>query len=49
MLLQHDVEHANVAMLDDPLSLSKAMRLEDASKWEAPMLEEYGLLMSNRT
>ncbi len=43
------MERANVACLDDPLNLCDAMRLEDASKWEAAMQEEYGSLMANGT
>jgi len=31
------------------LNLCDAMRLEDASKWEAAMQEEYGSLMANGT
>jgi hypothetical protein len=49
ILPQQDVEHANVAYLDDPLNLCDAMRLEDASKWEVAMKEEYGSLMANGT
>jgi hypothetical protein len=49
ILPQQDVEHANVACLDDPLNLCDAMRSEDASKWEAAMQEEYGSLMANGT
>jgi len=49
ILPQQDVERANVACLDDPLNLCDAMHLEDASKWEAAMQEEYGSLMANGT
>ena len=46
---QQDVERANVATLEDPLNVWKAMRSEDASKWEAAMQEEYDSLMANGT
>jgi hypothetical protein len=49
ILLQHERERANVALMDDPLNLCKAMRSEDASKWETTMQEEYDLLMANGT
>jgi hypothetical protein len=48
-LPQQDVELANVATLEDPLNVCKAMRSEDASKWEAAMQEEYDSLMANGT
>jgi hypothetical protein len=46
ILPQQDVERANVACLDDPLNLYDAMHLEDASKWEAAMQEEYASLLT---
>jgi hypothetical protein len=49
ILPQQDAERANVACFDDPLNLCDAMRLEDASKWEAAMQEEYGSLIANGT
>jgi hypothetical protein len=49
ILLQHEVERANVATLEDPLNVCEAMRSEDASKWEAAMQEEYDSLMANGT
>jgi hypothetical protein len=42
-------EHANVALLDDPLSLSDAKKCGDAMKWEIAMQEEYKSLMDNAT
>ena len=46
---QHEVERANVVTLEDPLNMCEAMRLEDASKCEAAMQEEYDSLMANGT
>ncbi len=43
ILPQQDVERANVACLDDPSNLCDAMHLEDASKWEEAMQEEYAI------
>jgi reverse transcriptase-like protein len=42
-------EHANVALLADPLSICDAMKSTDALKWEEAMKEEYKSLMSNGT
>ena len=42
-------EHANVALLDDPLTLCDAMKCGDAMKWEIAMQEEYKSLMDNAT
>ena len=49
ILPQQEVERANVANLEDPLSLCEALQSEDASKWEAAMQEEYDSLMTNGT
>ena len=38
-----------MATLEDPLNVCKAMRSEDASKWEAAMQEKYDSLMANGT
>jgi hypothetical protein len=40
-------EHANVALLDDPLTLCGAMKCSNAMKWEIAMQEEYKSLMDN--
>jgi hypothetical protein len=42
-------KHANVALLDDPLTLCDAMRCGDAMEWETAMQEEYKSLMDNAT
>lgn len=42
-------DQANVALLDDPLTLCDAMRCGDAMKWEIAMQEEYKSLMDNKT
>ncbi len=42
-------DHANIAFLDDPLTLCDAMRCGDAMKWENAMQEEYKSLMDNAT
>lgn len=47
ILPQHSEEHANVAYLEDPLNLCKALKSEDVSKWEAAMQEESNSLMAN--
>lgn len=39
ILLQHGEDWNNVALLNDLLSLCKALRFEDASKWNATMQE----------
>ena len=44
-----EVEHANVACFNDPLSLNDALQIVDASKWELAMQEEYASLMANGT
>ncbi len=49
ILPQQDVERANVACLDDPLNLCDVKHLEDVTKWEAAMQEEYASLMANGT
>ena len=45
----HDVEHANVVMHDEPHTMSEAMQLGDAKKWELAMQHEYDSLMANGT
>ena len=45
---QHGKEQANVAIWDNSLNLCKALRSEDANKWEAAM-QEYDSLMANST
>ena len=37
ILPPHDVEHANVMMHDEPHTMSEAMQLDDAKKWELTM------------
>ena len=49
ILPQHGKEHANVTLLDDPLSLCEALRSESASKWNTVMQKEYDSLMANGT
>jgi transposase InsO family protein len=44
-----EVERANVACFDDPLTLRDALQSVDASKWESAMQEEYASLMANGT
>ena len=42
-------DHANVALVHDPITLGEALESRDASKWEAAMEEEYHSLHANRT
>jgi hypothetical protein len=46
---QVSLEHVNIALLDDPLTLCDAMKHGDAMKWEIAMQEEYKSLMDNAT
>ena len=48
-MTQNDEEHANVALLNGPLTIREAMQCEDANKWEQGMQEEYKSLMANGT
>jgi len=49
ILQNRNGEHANVAYVDDPLTLYEAIRCSDASKWEMSMQEKYESLMANGT
>ena len=44
-----DSYHANVAIVQDPTTVSEAMKSQDASKWEAAMEDEYHSLLANGT
>lgn len=46
---QHNTEHANVALAQDPATLSDALESHDASKWEEAMEDEYHSLLTNGT
>ena len=49
ILPPRDVEHANVAFVADPQTLSEAMQSGDAKKWEEAMKTEYDSLMAKGT
>ena len=49
IMTEDDEEHANVALLDGPLTIREAMQSEDANKWEEAMQDEYKSLMANGT
>ena len=44
-----DSYHANVAIVQDPTTVSETMKSQDASKWEAAIEDEYHSLLANGT
>lgn len=49
ILPPREEEHANVALVGDPISLSEALMSNDARQWEQAMEEEYDAHMANGT
>ena len=49
IIKQGEDELANVALLDDPLTLRDAMACDDAHKWEDAMHDKYESIIANGT
>lgn len=49
IFLQQDLDHSNVATIEDPTTHGKALKYNKANKWEVAMEGEHNPLLTNGT